>query len=100
MTTHGAAKASITAKNPPTDRRIAARLNANGPPQGAVCAVLRDDRSGQDGRPLHFGLHSHGELAEGLNYGVDLGAVRGNNGQTPLHGHAVTAGRWRFPYPA
>lgn len=100
MTTHGAAKASLTAKNPPTDRRIAARLNTNGPPQGTGCAVLRDDRSGQDGRPVHFGLRSRGELAEGLNYWADLGAVHSNNGQTPLRSHAVTAGRRRFPYPA
>lgn len=55
-------------------------------------AVLRDDRSGQDGRPVHFGLRSHGELAEGLSYWADLSAVRGNDGEMPLRGHAVTAG--------
>lgn len=56
--------------------------------------MVRDDRSPDpaEGNPVHFGLGTHGELADNLTHWLDLAAVRGDDGTEPLEGYAVNAG--------
>ena len=55
-------------------------------------AMFRDDRTGEEGQPLHLGVRSHGWLGGEWMYWLDLGHVRGRDNGRDIEGYAVDLG--------
>lgn len=54
--------------------------------------IVRDDRSDEEGRPVFIGLQSHGEALEDLTHWVELGHVRGDDGERDIRGWGLDLG--------
>jgi alginate production protein len=62
-------------------------------------AVSREDRAGQKGKPLIFGLRAFGNPSDRFNYWSELALLRGKDEtKTNFKGHAIDiGGTYRFP---
>lgn len=62
-------------------------------------AILRDDRTGQEGKPLLLGLRAYGMPTDRFNFWSELAFLRGKDEtRRDFGGHAVDAGAtYRFP---
>jgi alginate production protein len=61
-------------------------------------AIFREDKTGAEGRPLHFGLRANGTPSNQLNYWSELSILRGRDElKKRFRGHAVdVGGTYRF----
>lgn len=62
-------------------------------------SIMRDDRMGQEGKPLLMGLRAYGMPTDKFNFWSELALLRGEDeSQRKFRGHAVDAGAtYRFP---
>ena len=65
--------------------------------------IIRDDRTGRDGRPMFFGLRSIGEIDisdDEIQYWIDLAMVRGDDNGTDIKGYGFDVGAtYKFDLP-
>ncbi|MGH8503567.1 MAG: alginate export family protein [Gammaproteobacteria bacterium] len=73
---------------------IAEELNA------AAYVVVRDDRSLENDSPMLFGIHSGGELSDGLEYWLEGAYARGRDGSNMVRGYGFDLGsKYEFYLP-